>query len=253
MNGRLGVGVIGASPGKGWASTTHVPAIRSVPDLELVAVCTSRKESASEAQSQFAVPFAFADPAELIAHPAVDLVVGSVRVPRHFELVSAAIEAGKAILCEWPLGNGLDEARHHPVDPDVVEEHEGLRPVDEEVVDPHRHQIDPDRVVPTCQERDSQLGADAVRGRDEDRLAIPAGGAEEGRERADVAQHLGPIRRAGPRGEKPDGLLAGIDVDAGGSVAETAPERAAGGVEGAPHSTPKRASCAVSSLGNPTS
>jgi predicted dehydrogenase len=41
----------------------------------------------------------------------VDLVVVSVRVPRHFELVSAAIEAGKAILCEWPLGNGLDEAR----------------------------------------------------------------------------------------------------------------------------------------------
>jgi len=110
LNGRVGVGVIGASPGKGWASTTHVPAIRSVPDLELVAISTSRKASAEEAKRQFAVPFAFDDSADLIAHDAVDLVVVSVRVPRHFELVSAAIEARKAVLCEWPLGNGLDEA-----------------------------------------------------------------------------------------------------------------------------------------------
>ena len=33
----------------------------------------------------------------------------SVRVPTHRELVSAAVQAGKAVFCEWPLGNGLAE------------------------------------------------------------------------------------------------------------------------------------------------
>jgi predicted dehydrogenase len=40
----------------------------------------------------------------------VDVVVVTVKVPQHFELASAALEAGKAVYCEWPLGNGLTEA-----------------------------------------------------------------------------------------------------------------------------------------------
>ena len=78
-----------------------------------------------------------------------------------------------------PANDGLDEPRHDPVDPDVIEEHEGLRPVDEEVVDPHGHQVDPDGVVPAGQERDPQLGPDAVRRRHEYGLAVRAG--ERGR------------------------------------------------------------------------
>jgi predicted dehydrogenase len=109
-NARIGVGIIGASPGKGWASSTHVPAIRSLPFFDLCAVSTSRRESAEAARREFGVRLAFSDPLELIARAEVDLVVISVRVPRHYELVSAAIQAGKAVYCEWPLGNGLTEA-----------------------------------------------------------------------------------------------------------------------------------------------
>src|SRR3989442_9716106 len=41
----------------------------------------------------------------------VDVVAITVKVPHHLELATAAIEAGKAVYCEWPLGNGLVEAQ----------------------------------------------------------------------------------------------------------------------------------------------
>jgi predicted dehydrogenase len=73
-------------------------------------VSTSRRESADAAAEKFKAPLAFDNHEELVAHPDVDLVVVSVKVPYHRELVLAALEAGKAVFCEWPLGNGLAEA-----------------------------------------------------------------------------------------------------------------------------------------------
>src|SRR5439155_5385501 len=40
-----------------------------------------------------------------------DVVAVTVKAPQHRELVSAALAAGKAVYCEWPLGRDLDEAR----------------------------------------------------------------------------------------------------------------------------------------------
>src|SRR6266571_4356185 len=40
----------------------------------------------------------------------VDVVAITVKVPYHLKLATAALDAGKAVYCEWPLGNGLKEA-----------------------------------------------------------------------------------------------------------------------------------------------
>jgi predicted dehydrogenase len=109
-NGVIGVGIIGASPDRGWAGGATIPALRALPDYELRAISTSRRETADRAASLFGVPLAFDNHVELVNRPEVDLVVINVRVPAHFELARAAIAAGKAIYCEWPLGNGLEEA-----------------------------------------------------------------------------------------------------------------------------------------------
>jgi predicted dehydrogenase len=46
----------------------------------------------------------------MVARPDVDLVVVSVRVPKHHDLVMRALDAGKAVFCEWPLGANVAEA-----------------------------------------------------------------------------------------------------------------------------------------------
>ena len=109
-NGRIGVGIIGASPEKSWAAQAHIPALKALSDFEICAVSTSRRESADAAKKAFGVPLAFDNHAELLSRSEVDIVLVSVRVPHHFELVNAALDAGKSVCCEWPLGNGLKEA-----------------------------------------------------------------------------------------------------------------------------------------------
>src|SRR6058998_3110785 len=109
--GKIRVGVIGANPDRGWAAQAHIPALRSLADdFEITALSTSRRESADAASKLFGVPTAFDNHQDLVSNPAVDVVAVTVKVPYHLELATAALEAGKAVYCEWPLGNGVKEA-----------------------------------------------------------------------------------------------------------------------------------------------
>jgi predicted dehydrogenase len=108
---RIRVGIIGANPDRGWAAQAHIPALTSLSDeFEITALSTSRRESADAASERFGVPAAFDNHRDLVNSPDVDVVAVTVKVPYHLELVTAAIGAGKAVYCEWPLGNGLKEA-----------------------------------------------------------------------------------------------------------------------------------------------
>ena len=107
---RIGVGFIGLSARDGWAARAHVPALKSLPEFEIRALTASSRQSAAEAARKYGVPHFFDSAAELAARPEVDLVVVTVRVSHHRELVEAALHAGKMVYCEWPLGNGLGEA-----------------------------------------------------------------------------------------------------------------------------------------------
>src|SRR6266404_5334595 len=108
---RIRVGIIGANPDRGWAAQAHIPALKSLSDdFEITALSTSRRESADAAGKRFGVPLAFDNHQELVNSSAVDVVAVTVKVPYHLELATAALDAGKAVYCEWPLGNGLKEA-----------------------------------------------------------------------------------------------------------------------------------------------
>jgi predicted dehydrogenase len=108
---KLGVGIIGVSPTRGWAATAHIPALRALPNYEVRALSASSAESAHASRQAFGVEAVFLDHEQLVARPDVDVVAVTVKVPHHRELVIAALAAGKAVFCEWPLGRDLDDAR----------------------------------------------------------------------------------------------------------------------------------------------
>ena len=110
MNSKIRVGIVGANPSRGFASIAHVPALRALPDFEISAVCTTRQDSADAAARHYGAPLGFCDAEKMARDPDVDLVTVSVKVPDHYRPVMAAIEAGKHVYCEWPLGRNTDEA-----------------------------------------------------------------------------------------------------------------------------------------------
>jgi predicted dehydrogenase len=106
------VGFIGLNPGLHWAATAHIPALKALPnDYVVVGVANTSLASAEKAAGAFGLPHAFENAQALVNSSEVDLVVVTVKVPYHCELVTAALNAGKHVYCEWPLGNGLAEAR----------------------------------------------------------------------------------------------------------------------------------------------
>ena len=106
------VGFIGLNPGIHWASMAHIPALESLPnDFVVTGVANTSLASARNAADAFGLPHAFENAQALVDSPEVDLVVVTVKVPHHHGLVTAALNAGKHVYCEWPLGNGLAEAR----------------------------------------------------------------------------------------------------------------------------------------------
>ena len=102
------VGLIGA--GGRWGPRAHVPALQGVPETELYAVCTAHAETAQAAADKFGVECAYGSDKALNADKRVEAVAVAVRVPAHYELSKNAIEAGKHVFCEWPLGANTKEA-----------------------------------------------------------------------------------------------------------------------------------------------
>ena len=115
---RLRVAVTGAglthSPDgrEGWAVRAHVPALKALPELfEVVAVCTTRMETARASAVHFSVPHAYAGVEDMLRElPEIDIVCVSARPVHHHRLASAALRAGKHVYCEQPLGISTAQA-----------------------------------------------------------------------------------------------------------------------------------------------
>ena len=110
MTDKIRLGFVGANVNSSWASQSHFPALLASPDVEFTAACTTRPESAEEARQAFGAKLAFHDFREMAASPDIDAIAVVVRVPSHYEPTKAAIEGGKHVYTEWPLGRNTAEA-----------------------------------------------------------------------------------------------------------------------------------------------
>ncbi len=110
MADKIRLGLIGASVKGTWSARSHLPAVQASSDVELTAVCTTKADSAEAARQAWGARLAFDDYRKMVASPEVDAVAVVVRVPSHYAPTKAALEAGKHVYCEWPLGRTTAEA-----------------------------------------------------------------------------------------------------------------------------------------------
>jgi predicted dehydrogenase len=104
--GTVGVGVIGA----GFARTTQVPGFAACEGARVVAIASARRERAEAVAREFGIPAVGADWREVVARADVDLVCVTVPTVFHREMTLAALDAGKAVLCEKPTAMSAAES-----------------------------------------------------------------------------------------------------------------------------------------------
>lgn len=104
---RWGIGIVGAG---GWGGIAHIPAIAALDEFEVRAVTGTRIDRARKAAERHGIRSYYADAAEMANDPDIDIVVVTVRVPEHYRIIRAALEAGKHVFSEWPLARNAAEA-----------------------------------------------------------------------------------------------------------------------------------------------
>ncbi len=94
--------------GLGRAGRFQLESIRSNPGVSLIHVVDTDAQRAKEVADEFDCECS-SSMEEAIADSTVDAVIVATPTGEHFSQIVAALEAGKAVFTEKPLGNGLEE------------------------------------------------------------------------------------------------------------------------------------------------
>ncbi|MBC8030742.1 MAG: Gfo/Idh/MocA family oxidoreductase [Pyrinomonadaceae bacterium] len=107
-NGKtIGIGIVGA----GFARTTQIPGFQNCPGARVVAITSRHRENAERVAQEFGIEHVAADWRELVERDDVDLVSVVTPPATHVEITLAALERGKAVLCEKPMAMNAGEAK----------------------------------------------------------------------------------------------------------------------------------------------
>jgi len=104
----VGWGILSTGRIADWFTTD----LAFVPGAKAVAVCSRSADAAQVFAASHDVPGAYSDYAAFLDDPAIDVVYIGTPHTHHFEAAKAALEAGKAVLCEKPLVISPQECRH---------------------------------------------------------------------------------------------------------------------------------------------
>ena len=102
---RIGLVGVGAA-----AQINHIPALKKIEAVEIVALCDRDPEKTARVAQKFGIPRTYQRFEELLSDDAIDAV--DICTPNflHAPMAMAALEADKDVLCERPLARSGDEA-----------------------------------------------------------------------------------------------------------------------------------------------
>ena len=103
----VGIGIVGT----GFARTTQIPGFRDCMGAKIVSIASRNRERAEAVAKEFGIEHIASDWQELVAHKDVDLVSVVTPPSTHMEITLAALEQGKAVLCEKPMAMNAAEAK----------------------------------------------------------------------------------------------------------------------------------------------
>src|SRR6266853_3296041 len=100
------IGIIGA----GFARSTQIPGFKACPGARIVAIASARRAHAEEVAREFGIEHVEDDWRALVDRDDIDLVSIVTPVVKHCEMTLAALDRGKAVLCEKPMAMNAGEA-----------------------------------------------------------------------------------------------------------------------------------------------
>jgi len=95
--------------GTGFMGKVHTENVRRLGNVEVAAVVGSRLERAQKFAESTGIPFATGNLADVLNNKEIEAVHICTPNVQHFPMSLAAIEAGKAVLCEKPLAMTVQE------------------------------------------------------------------------------------------------------------------------------------------------
>ncbi|MBV8352868.1 MAG: Gfo/Idh/MocA family oxidoreductase [Verrucomicrobia bacterium] len=105
---KLKIGIVGAGT---VVKTRHLPALRKIPDVEVVAICNSSYESSEKCCTEYAPEATpYGNWAELVSLPDIDIVWIGTPPYLHSTVALSALEAGKHVFTQARMAMNLSEA-----------------------------------------------------------------------------------------------------------------------------------------------
>jgi len=105
---RIRVGVVGA----GFAGSTHIQALRRLPQVEVVALADQSTDQARASATKLGVARSYGDYRQMLRDEPLDAVHNCTPNKTHAEVTLAAMDANLHVVSEKPLGMDSEEARY---------------------------------------------------------------------------------------------------------------------------------------------
>jgi predicted dehydrogenase len=104
---KVRIGVVGL----GFFAQNQLEAWRVIEGAEITAVCDRDPDKVQAAGLRYGVKRGYSDVAQMLADGNIDVVDVATTPPSHRAIVEQVAQAGKAVICQKPMAETLDDAR----------------------------------------------------------------------------------------------------------------------------------------------